>query len=230
MSPDLICAWPIHVDFPLFRQFIHNNRDHFSKIIVVFTNMNAGKDYRDWLRGELDKDHVLTINNDVVTASDDWRNLAVNRGLSYSDNEWVYFTEQDFLPYVDAFFWDIVEGTAPHYSVFGYFQEDRLHPCCIFATRKAINETSRNFGVVKDTSDHFSIFQQEITSPIGHLPHAIAEHYNGLSQNMYLLQIGEQPNYQPERFREYIQKCLRIELPIHPEIRLQLEKYVGIFR
>ena len=55
MKPDLIESWPQHLDYPLHRKFIKENRDRFAKVIIVFTAMNAQGDYREFvknIRGE----------------------------------------------------------------------------------------------------------------------------------------------------------------------------------
>lgn len=227
MKPDILVAWPVHLDYPLFRKFIHDNRDRFSKVIVIFTQMNAGKDYRTWLQEEFNKDGIISITNDIVEAKDDWRNLAVNRGLSYSDAEWIWFTEQDFFP--QEGFWDVVETLSKSTDVLGYFQENRLHPCCIFIKRDCLGKTNHNFGVVKDKLDHFGQIQKDLDEnkvPIGIISSYYGQHLNGLSQNMYLLQCGEQPNYEPEKFKEYCRKCLQIDLPIQPEVKKIMEDYI----
>jgi hypothetical protein len=219
----------MHLDYPLWRQFIHDNRDKFAKVIVIFTNMNTGKDYRPWLQQELNKDGIISMSNDEVRAGDDWRNIAVNRGLTYSDSEWVWFTEQDYFPLEG--FWGVVYTMSEASEVFGHFQDDRLHPCCIFIKRSLLNTTDRDFGVVRDKSDHFGLLQQELdfrNVPIGIISSYYGKHYNGLSQNMWMLMNNEEPNYQPDKFKEYCSDCLKIDLPIEPHIKEVLESYVGL--
>jgi hypothetical protein len=229
IKPDVLVAWPVHLDYPLWRQFIHDNRSRFEKVIIVFTQMNTGKDYSTWLTEQFNQDRIISTKNDEVLGYQDWRNVAVNKGLSYSDAEWIWFTEQDFFLRED--FWDTIDWNNKSHTLFGYYQQNRLHPCCILITRAWLNKTNKNFGVVKDSLDHFGILQKELEDfniPTGIISHDYGEHLNGLSQNMYLLQIGEKPNYEPEKFKEYCQKCLAINLPIHPEIKKLMKDYVNL--
>ena len=226
-NPDIIVSWPVHLDYPLWRQFIHDNRSRFENVIVVFTQMNAGRDYRPWLKEQLSKEGIICMDNNVIEANQDWRDVAINKGLGESHTKWIFFTEQDFFP--QEGFWDVVDTLSKSTDVVGYFQEGRLHPCCIFIKRKLLNTTSRYFGVVKDKLDHFGQIQKELDEkniPIGIISPYYGYHLNGLSQNMFLLQIGEKPNYEPEKFKEYCQKCLQIDLPIHPEIKKLMEEYL----
>lgn len=228
MKIDLIVSWPYHLDYPLWRQWLHDYRDKFEKAIVVFTNMNFGTDLRPFLQQELNKDGVTSFASDDVTGKDDWRNIAVNNGLRVSDAEWVMFMEEDFFPHEG--FWDVVENLSKQGDVFGFFQDTRLHPCCIFIKRALLNRTSRNFGVVQDKSDHFGLLQKELEEkqiPIGIIAPMYGQHLNGLSQNMYLLMLGEEPNYDPPEFKEYCKMCLRTHMNIQPDIKELLESYIG---
>lgn len=226
IRPDLIISWPEHLDYPLWREFIHNNRDRFNKVIVILTQMNTGKDYRPWLQEQFNKDGIISITNDQVFADQDWRNIAVNRGLSLSDAEWVFFTEPDFFPLPG--FWSVAESFMYHYRAAGVKQDTRLHPCSLFLKRSLLDELDKNFGVTRDQLDHFGLIQKQLEEKdekVGIIPPEYWQHYNGLSQNMYLLQTKEQPNYEPEKFKEYCRKCLQIDLPIHPEIKVLMEEY-----
>lgn len=227
MTPDLIIVHPIHLDYPLWKKFITDNRDQFHKVIIIFTFMNAGlKDYRKFVIESMSKDKIIFIDNDEVKAQDDWRNVAINKALKYSNSEWIYFTEQDFIP--KGNFWREVEDLMQRVEVFGYYQDTRLHPCCLFIKRELLEKTSKNFGVIKDKLDHFGKIQEDLENKdiiIGVIPSYLGEHMNGLSQNLYMLQLGQEPNYEPEKFKEYCSKCL--ELPTHPDFEILFKKYLG---
>lgn len=227
ITPDLICAWPVHLDFPLWRQYIHDNRSRFGKIIIVMTNMKTGRDYRDWLIPELNRDSIVGISSDEVLGGEDWRDVAVKKGLGFVDGKWIFFTEEDFFPQRN--FWDIVNILSQETDAFGYFQEGRLHPCCIFIKKITYDRLRSSFAVVKDKMDHFGQLQADLNSndiPIGVIPKEYGHHLNGLSQNMYLLQIGQEPNYEPEKFKEYCRMSLQVDLPIQPQIKKLMEDYV----
>ncbi|MEK6881126.1 MAG: hypothetical protein AABY22_16015, partial [Nanoarchaeota archaeon] len=99
MITDLIVSHPKHLDYPLFRQFIKENRAHFKKVLIVFTDMNVPDlDYRSFIQDAMRKDKITFMDCLPAEADEDWRNKAINMALSVSDADWVYFTEQDFFP------------------------------------------------------------------------------------------------------------------------------------
>ena len=238
MKPDLIECWPRHEDYPLHRQFIHYNRDRFSKVIIVFTNMNVPNlDYREDIKEFMKLDDISFMDNDNVAADKDWRNIAVNKALTISTAQWVWFTEQDFMIYRPDKFWtgivDLVDSGA---DAIAYWQgNQRLHPCCFFIKRFLMdNFTSKDFGVVKDELDHFEKFAQEVNDEEQISLYKLKEeskldwfeHMNGLSQNMWMLQQGIEPNYRPEDFKEYCRKCLEVK-PIHPDFERIFREYIS---
>lgn len=239
-KPDLIECFPEHLDFPLHRKFLMENRHRFSKVIIVFTQMNAGTgDYRKFVRTQLMDYDITFLNNDYV-GDKDWRDVAVNKALKSSDNEWVWFTEQDFTP--EQFFWSSVEYLLCFGGDFiGVMQDERMHPCCLFVKRSVIDKTSKDFSANPPSHDHFGQFTKDLTAlrAPGHiLPSYVAweseeqrgkengdawTHLNGLSQNLYLLQKGEEPNYRPEDFKKYCQDTLAsgIAIPVHLEVLMK---------
>lgn len=165
MKVDLIEVWPQHLDYPLHRQFIRDNRQRFAKVIIAFTDMQVNlPDQRKFIKEVMAEDDITFIDSDLVKADQDWRNMAVNTALRYSDAEWVFFTEQDF--YSKEGFWEEVYDKASKFplSAIGAVIGGRLHPCCIFIPRVTLETTSKNFGIVKDKLDHFGIIQQQLSS------------------------------------------------------------------
>lgn len=228
MKADLILSWPIHLDYPLYRKFLHDNRNKFSKVIIVFTQMNAEDDYRSWIKNEMSKDDIILINNDLVSAKDDWRNIAVNKALTYSDAKWVWFTEQDFSP--KQGFWEWLEHDMSENDVLGIDVDGRLHPACLFVRREVINYTSKNFGVVPDKFDHFGVFQEDLEKIGAKIEFLLKDtyfHMSGLSQNLYLLQSGQQPNYDIFNFRKYVKNTLESNIKMPPEFEKLFRKYLN---
>lgn len=222
---DLIVAWPKHVDYPLWRQMIRDNRERFKKVIVVFTDMQVKDlDYRNFIKEAMAKDNVAFFDNDLVKAEDDWRNLAVNKALVYSDAEWIWFTEQDFIITDAGDFWDQVHFHMSNDLVdsISYIEGERLHPCCWFVRRITIEKTGKNFGVVKDKLDHFGLFGEELNrvaqNTVTFKPEGCF-HLNGLSQNMHMAQQGEEPNFRPPVFQEYMKSCLAVQVPVHEDFK-----------
>ncbi len=227
MGINVLVVWPKHLDYPLWREFIHQNRFRFNQVIIIFTDMAQEKDYTRFVMESMKADNIIFDDVPRAESNEDWRSKAVNRGLVYSHAPWVWFTEQDFFP-KDGF-WEQVERMSNKADVVGYFQEGRLHPCCIFAKREVIDKTSRNFGVIQGKLDHFGIFQQEVKKMkdiiIGKMDNKVGYHMNGLSQNMFMLQNGEKPNYKQDEFKDYIKNCLLLN-NLHPDFENLFERYL----
>lgn len=226
---DLITSWPSHLDYPLWREFIHDNRKQFDKVIIVFTNMSIiDPDYRLFIKEATKKDDLILVDNNPVRGDQDWRDVAVNKGLEHSNARWVFFTEEDFFP--KNGFWDQVKRLKkyPSITAFGAWYDSRLHPCCIFVRRVDLNKTHKYFGVVKDKLDHFGQFQQELVDigPVLSIDSEYYQHLNGLSQNMHMLQTGEKPNFRPEEFKEYLKKCLEVKVALHPNFIKLANEYL----
>lgn len=208
--PDVIVSWPRNCDYPLWRQFIHENRSRFNEVIIAFTETNYGPDHREFVRKAMFKDYVHFVEPRPLRPGEDWRNAAINDALLHSYNaEWIWFTEQDFIVHYD--FWEEIERAYHNNSVLGVYQGDRLHPCSIFIRRKTLNETSKDFGIIPGIGDHFAKLQNELGalgSPIYSIKKGY-QHLNGLSHNMTLLERGEAPNYKPEEFEKWLTQCFR---------------------
>ncbi len=221
MKPDLIVAHPLHLDYPLFRHQIRKYRNRFEKVIIVFTQMNAGHDYSGFVKDSMNEDHVTFINSFRVDGNEDWRDVAVKKALNFSESSWIFFTEQDFFMKKD--FWKEVDEAFSYNSDVIYANQDgRMHPCCIFIKRGVLEKTSKNFGVVRDISDHFGLLQKEIREAeppfmVFTIQPKAYKHLNALSQNMYMLQTGQKPNYQEGEFKKYLSKCLKLSIPLHPD-------------
>ena len=225
--PDLVCAWPQHMDYPLWRQQLRNNRDKFNKVIVIFTNMNVNDNYRHFLTQAMYEDNVMMMPNDIVTGEEDWRNVAMRKALKYVESDWIWFTEQDFF-FKDGF-WDTVKEQMKKVGYIRAMVGDRMHPCCVFIKRFILQQTSMNFGVIRDVSDHFSVLQKDLER-VEHfdIPNDLWTHLGGLSQNMFLLMNGESNFYMPNEFDKYILDCLEVSVPLHPNFKSLLESYIRI--
>jgi hypothetical protein len=215
MKIDVIVCWPRNCDYPLWRQYVHENRNRFSQVIVIFTETESIFDMRDFLVNEMGKDRI-TMKRSPNVRNEDWRNIAVNYGLQHSDAEWVWFTEQDFLPQ-EGFWPEVEKGIESGAKVLAAFQGNRLHPCCILTERTTIEMTKKNFGIVVDKSDHFSVFQKNIENlrlPVFTLTQY--QHLNGLTHNLKLLENAQEPNYQEREFINYLRRCLTCGIKINP--------------
>lgn len=222
--PDLIVAWPQHMDYPLWRQQLRDHRHRFGKVIIVITNMNVTDNYRNFLTTSMWEDNVTILVNDKVTGRDDWRNIAVNKALANSTSEWVWFTEQDF--FFKPGFWELVQEQMSKVEYIRTMAGDRVHPCCIFLKRSMLDQTKKDFSVIRDVSDHFRILQNDLSNtPSFDIPSDLWEHLGGLSQNMFLLMNGESNFYMKDSFDKYVKDCLQVSVPNHPDFIKLFEGY-----
>jgi hypothetical protein len=210
VKPDVIVCWPRNCDFPLWRRFIGDNRWRFARVLVVFTQ-HPGGDLSLFVRGQLDAEFFDSPDSN----SGDWRDVAVNHALAYSDAEWVWFTEQDFLIKDPKAFWGSV--SAARTQAIGFVEPESLrwHPACLFVRRAAIDQTSRYFGT--EPVDHFYRFGRELERITRLHPVQGYEHLQGVSQNHALLDRGETAGlWRMDRFRQYLKDSLAADVPLHP--------------
>ena len=143
---DVIVAWPKPCDYPLWRQFIRDERERFGRVYVVFTE-HAGPDLSPFVRSVFPDVTFIEARGEG-----DWRDVAVNAALDRSTAEWVWFTEQD-----------LIAGPWPDLTADAYgFPEGngRWHPASLFVRRSIIDRTRRYFGT--PPVDHFWMFSQEL--------------------------------------------------------------------
>lgn len=220
-KPDVVVSWPVNCDYPLWREFIHDNRDRFQKIIVVFTEAPGMYDYRKAVEPILAKDDVQCFNSPVVFGGEDWRNIAVNAGLRATVHDWIWFTEQDFFP-TDVMFDDCDYMVDDGKRVIAAYQGDRMHPCSIFMARDLLGELRLDFGIIPNEADHFYKIQKQLEQKqesIGKLDPKTYTHFNGLSHNWRLVTEGQIPNYHAGEFIQYLRDCLKVSVEIPHEWR-----------
>lgn len=222
MKPDVIVCWPRNCDYPLWRQFIRDNRERFAKVIVAFTE-HDGFDYSGFVREAMADDNVTFLDS-YRSIDRDWRDQAVNDALNLSTAEWVWFTEQDFFITDPSRFWDEVEGLHFTNDAMGWMEPGgRWHPSCLFVRRSAIEETPRYFGPVP--VDHFWTFGRQLL--VWHLTPGRWEHMQGLSQNHYLVDNDIVPGrFREDVFAKYIATSLLVSVPLHPDWARKGEAYV----
>lgn len=208
-KPDIIIAWPRNCDYPLWRQFVRDQRKRFNEIIVVFTDSFDKYDYSHFVRTSMFRDHVIFVDNPPIRPNEDWRNVAIHNALLHSYNAaWIWFTEQDFFV-KRGFFEKVYKHMDQGDEVIATYDGPRMHPCNIFVKRSALNKTRLDFGIVPDKSDHFSLIQKDLeeTAKIYKMPENLYFHMNGLSSNFSQVERGGTPNFQPAVFNKYIELC-----------------------
>lgn len=219
MKPDIIVTWPKNCDYPVWRQFIHDERSRFNEVIIAFMEPNQGHNYSEFIKQSMVQDYVHFLDAPIPKGAEDWRNLAVNASLFHSYNaEWICFTEQDFYPR-DGF-WDEVERLENDgCEVIAAYQGDRMHPCCIFIKRTALDKTRKNFGIVPDVTDHFYLIQKDLEDAgvkVGKIDPKTYHHYNGLSHNWRLVSDGMDPNYEIDDLIDLLKQSVAVTVPKDP--------------
>jgi hypothetical protein len=231
MKPDLIVCWPKSADYPLFRKNVHEDREKFGKIIIVFTETNIGNNYREFVREVMSGDDVTFLENPPLMPLQDWRDVAIKQALAISSSQWVFFTEQDFFP--GTTFWKYVDAyISAGLQVIGVKQGDRIHPCCLFMSRHLLDQLNLDFGAHPPAHDHFGAIQKQIegmNKPIGILPSGCWKHLNGLSHNMRLVEDGAAPNHDLEGFTEYMSLCFDCGIQLSPKFIETYQKYYRNF-
>lgn len=209
---DLVCAWPVGFDYPLFREFIRNERTRFHRVVIVWTDNHNGLDLHTKIEEAMARDDIAFLTALSRDGDQDWRDVAMKKALSYSRSEWVWFTEQDFTP--EEGFWNFVNMAIINGSDLVYVLDQvRIHPCCLFIKRAVLDKTSLDFSANPSVwGDHFGKIQKDLQdSPTPYLtrsiPNNLYQHMNGLTHNLFLTQRNQEVHYKPEEFKAYLDKC-----------------------
>lgn len=209
MRADLILTWPTGCDFPVWRNFLRENRSKFNQVFVTMSESYGKHDYSSFLEENLKDDKVTFRRAGTYIDTGDWRDAAVNTALANSKAEWVWFTEQDFfIKDPDKFFRD-VEELAKENDVIYVLEGDRIHPACMFVKRTFVDKTRKDFGIIPDKADHFGKFVDDLSNAgakmvkIGEMGREYF-HMNGLTHNYRLIEDQQIKNiYQPGLFQLY---------------------------
>lgn len=233
MNIDVIVAWPRNCDYPLWRLFLKENHQRFNATYIIFTETNDDFDYRKFVSGQLTPlDKVWVMESPEIKAGEDWRNVAICRALRFSRSPWVWFTEQDF-EIKGNFFEEVEKKAREGFKIIGAYQDNRLHPCCIFMERDTLIKFTLDFGIVPNQLDHFGLIQQQIEErqlPVARIAEDLYFHYNGLSHNWILVSKGEQPNYQPAEFIAYLESCLEAPVKLDPTFKEIAQKAISAYK
>lgn len=206
IKPTVLCVWPKHIDFPLFRFNLERFRDYFDDIFISFTNHHQEHDYSNFIKDKL----YFAKCSYAPRTEGDWRSDAVNQLLDLTtDKEYVLFLEQDFLIKDESFFKIFNEKND-----FIYYQEmGRIHPAFALVKRSLVEQTSRDFSPVPP-KDHFGKFFEELPEgknieDMGVKFREDFYHMQGLTQNYLSFKYGD-AFFRPNTFFYFNNKCLNL--------------------
>lgn len=234
MKPDVLICWPDNCDYPLFRQFIRDNRELFNKIIIVFTAVNRPPNISSFIVKVMREDDVLFLINPfdpVEQPTGDWRNVAMNEALKFSTSQWVWFIEQDFIIKNIAEFMGTIQALMLSYNVIGIHEGKRLHPCCLLINRKFLQQLDNDFSAKSPEYDHFGAIQkqlEELNIQPAIIPENMYIHMAGVSHNWNLVLAKEQVLYRPEQFKLWLAECLKVKVPLNYLWAQAAKKYLGL--
>lgn len=224
MKPDIIICWPDNCDYPLWRKMIREEKDRFGKIIIIFTKTNNVFNYKKFVISQL-TDIAYMYDSPDVLPGQDWRDVATNFALKQSNSSWIWFTEQDFYP--NEKFWIEFDFIIQKGYISGAYSGDRLHPCSILINRLMIEVTRKDFSPIPNIADHFSKIQEDLKPyTIVRLCSDTYEHLNGLSSNFSLISGGLPPNYEPDRFKKYIEDCMNCDIVLDKDFVTVCNNYL----
>ncbi len=257
-SISAILTWPRSCDYPLWRQFLRNNRSLFNEVIITFMETNWGYDYRRFLKDVMKSDGCIFIDPPIVGSGNvgsgnvgsgnvgsgnvgsgnvgsgnDWRNISVNSCLSVLHNaQYIWFTEQDF--FVNEGFWKWVNNRINNMTddVICVKTGNRIDPCCIFMKTNMLNLTRKDFGVATNKNlDHFGLLQEDIerlSMSVAIIPEYYYKHMAGVSHNFYLVTFDQPPCYKADEFCDYLRESLLVSVPLHDEFIKIANKTIDI--
>lgn len=222
IKPDVLVLNPVHVDYPYFRWQIRKYRYLFNQVFVVFQSFNSPFfDYSSFAKTCLEEDNVVCTNIPFCSLKhSDWRDYATNTLLSYSKSSHVLFFEQDFLIYHPTMMEEILSVDQEV-----CYWEEKIHPAFMFVRRSTIDRTSLNFGVAPGVHDHFGRFERDLQAgghkflylqDIGYKDKVDYDHIRAITYNYDQLMNAALHIFRPERYITYLQECLALNIPLHP--------------
>lgn len=222
VKPDVITVNPYGIDSPYFRWIIKRDQDKFGKVINGYYNDHRKYNFLEFWKQAMPE--AIHVDTGEITDRD-WRNQTVNECLKHANGEWILFIEQDFI--YDEDFITHVLSKADDYDVIGYgdegeWSEDiRLHPAFILVRREFVDRTRRDFGAYPELNrDHFAVFTEDLYKleprflDITNL--AGWDHLKGTYSNYMLVLDNKEPNYNPDKFRQYVKMAIELDVVQDP--------------
>lgn len=163
-KPDVISQICMHCDYPLWRAMITKYRHLFGKVILYPSNHHGHIDMESFWEENFPETWVKPVEIDYGV--EDWRQAETIPCLSYSDSDWIWFTEADFFTKDWEKFFDDMEKFSAISDMMGLWNPTHspyIHPSCLFIKRELLEKTSKDFRAHPEINgaDHFSMITQE---------------------------------------------------------------------
>jgi len=218
-KPDLLITWHESADYPIAREMLRRHRDFFGKIIIYWSQHFRYPIFSHFIQTQLHDLGNITFLDPVnyEFGIQDWRNVATNEMLRYSNSEWICSIEQDWFSTDWNRLLDMTKTAMEKSDMCGWMSETAapyIHPAFFFAKREIIERAGYDFTPHPEIngSDHFAAITwraKELGAVVTGLPvgevtdQSLAFHLGGVNQN-YL--EGLKPGYafhRPEIFYVY---------------------------
>ena len=215
IKSNLFLTWPEHCDYPLFRYYLEQYREFFSRIVIVFTQGLKERNLKPFIKSAIkDVDFI-----DSHYMFPDWRQNAMLSLLDNSNSSHFLNMEQDFM--IKPEYLKMVLSHTRNYDFIGYKEGDRIHPAFSLVKRSNLYLTSKDFSAYPDEGlDHFGLFFKEMENltkfkdirELGIFERKDFYHIAGLTQNYHCFKEG-QPFYKPSEFLTYNSLVQKLPIP-----------------
>ena len=217
MRPDLMVCWIKHCDYPIFRRFLRRYRAFFGKIIIYFSEHFRHMYYDKFIEKDLSilGNIQFLPNIEYKYGVEDWRDIATNHMLKFTNSEWICSVEQDWFCRDWDKFLSKMNDAMKTSDLIGFWQASDtnqkfrgyIHPACWFIKRSILDQTSKDFSAHPEVNgcDHFGMITRDVEKlggkivkledlgfKIGVWSDTDAYHQGGINQN-YL--EGLKPEY-----------------------------------
>jgi len=230
--PDLVVVAPDHVDYPLWRSFLRENRSSFGNVIVSFSPSNRNYSLVHFVRQAMQHDDIIFTSSAGLTG--DWRDAAIRAALACVSSDHILFMEQDFLVWNTRLLASILATDLP---AIGFCEGSRWHPGFMCLKKDLLALTCMDFGA-GDGFDHFGKITRDLLQRIsfvsleqlGFSSPKDWEHLAGLTNNYDRLLMGSVDTISsPARFALYNQQALALKIEQSPFF-LQILQQAGRLR
>lgn len=244
--PDLLITFIKHCDYPIFRRFLRRHRQRFGKVIIYWSEHFRHMYFNRFIEKDLADLNITFLQNiPYKYGYEDWRNIATNYMLKFSDSEWVCSIEQDFFTKDWEKLLDAVTEASKTYDFLGYkgrdqqqsYQQylkgDYVHPAFWFIKKSLLDKTEKDFSAKPDQGcDHFGLITRDVVKlgvPIWYsqdngFPEENAFHQGGINVNYINAFEPGFVMHRPELFYIYNWWSMKADIPQSPEFIVLMQK------